>query len=175
VGSFGDNVRLEVERSLTPREQEIHRFLNLHADGDVKLLLRERFLFNKKLAEPFVTPALLERHRGIELCLRDEPVLDEQIAQPVAPIDDRRVRNASFVEVDVPEACAIGDAQTSALLAHRKKLQNVWKAGFLEAAANRHLCGSRNAGVRHRFSSIMRVEASGHCQTIFSRSRKYVS
>ena len=91
--------------------------------------------------------------------------LHEHVAEPVAPVHDRRVADAALVEVDVAEVVPVRDAQAAGLLAHGEQLQHVGEARLFETSANGH----------QRSSSMRRAAASGHSQTIFSPSRKNVS
>src|ERR1051325_10164018 len=64
------------------------------------------------LAEPLAVLPRLALHGGVELRLGDLGVLDENVAQAIAPVDDRRVADAALVEVDVAEVRAVGDGET---------------------------------------------------------------
>src|SRR4029079_10700959 len=98
----------------------------------------------------------------VELALRDRTALHEEVAEPVTPVDDRRVADAPLVEVDVAEVVAVRDGETAGLLPHREELQHVGEARLLETALDRH----------QRISSTRRPATSGHHPTIFSASRQ---
>ena len=128
---LGMNVGLEVERSLHPGEQEIHRLLDLAAHVLVQLLARQGALLHEQLADALVPMLHLRRDGGVELILRDDAVLHEHVAEPVAPVDDGRVRDAPLLEEDVAEVALMRDRQAARFLPHREELENVGKRGFL--------------------------------------------
>ena len=76
--------------------------------------------------------------RGVELRLRDEPPLHQDVAEPVAPVDDRGVADPPLVEVYVAEVVPVRDAQASGLLPHRQELEHVGEARLLEASLDGH-------------------------------------
>ena len=80
-------------------------------DVAMQLFTRDTFALDEDLAEPLVALRVLHGHALIELRLRDEPVLDENVAEAVAPVHDRRVADAALVEVDVAEALPMSDAR----------------------------------------------------------------
>src|SRR5258708_25871238 len=163
---IGRDIRLEVERALGPREEEIHRLLDLHLEELLELVARQRPKLDEDLSDLLVATTDLGVDRSVQLLLGDHPVFHEHVAEPVAAIDDRRIRDLSPVEEDVAEAAAVANAQASGLLAHGQELEHVGKACFLETAADRHLCRARH----HWSSSINRAPGSGHSMINFSGS-----
>ena len=105
----------------------------------VQLLAREDVLLDEDLAEPLpAAAAALRVHRHVQLELRDHAMLHEQVAQAVAPVHDRRVRDAAAIEVDVAEVVPVGDGETPRLLPHGEELEDVGERRFLETALDRH-------------------------------------
>src|SRR2546422_1719044 len=108
---------------------------------------------------PYTT--LFRSDRGVELLLRDLFMLDEDVAEAVAAVDDRCVGDAALVEIDVAEVRAVGDRQAARLLPQRQQLQHIGQRRFFERSLDGH----------QRRSSMTRSDAAGQSQTIFSRLR----
>ena len=73
--------------------------------------------------------ASLGDDRRFQLFVRQPAVLDEDIAQSIAPIDDRGEADASFLEEDGAEGMAVGDAEATGFLSHGEKLQDIYVEG----------------------------------------------
>src|SRR2546426_11109076 len=153
------DVDLEVEGSLRPGEQVVHRLLDLNAHVALQVGLRDDSHPDEALSQLLVARGGLPVDGRGELLLGDLAVLHEDIAQPVAPVDNRGVADAALVEVDVAEVRAVGDRETSRLLPEGEQLEYVGERGFLERAFDGH----------QRSSSMRRSATSGQSQTIFSR------
>src|SRR5207253_310239 len=89
-------------------------------------------------------------HGGVELRLRDLRVLDQDVAQAIAPVDDRRVADPALVEVDVAEVRAVGDRETPRLLPQREQLEHVGERRFLERSLDGH---QRNSSITRSATS----------------------
>src|SRR5690606_30041787 len=74
----------------------------------------------------------------LELTLREHTLAHEDVAEPVASIDDARVRDAAAVEVDLTEARAVRYRQAPGLESECEQLADIGQTGFLEAALDRH-------------------------------------
>ena len=135
---LGADVSFEVERPLGPCEQIVDRLLDLHAHVALELLLREDALADEDLAQLLVALLGLAVDRGVELFLADLLVLHEDVAEAVAAIDDRRVTDPAFVEIDVSEVRAVGDRETAGLLPEREQLEHVGERGLFERAFDGH-------------------------------------
>src|SRR5688572_12805654 len=131
----------------------------------MQLIALDELTLDQDFTEPRVALCGLVGDGLLELGLRDQPVLHEDVAETVAAIHDGRVADASLVEVDVAEALPMRDAQTAALLAHREQLEHIGEARLLETSLDRH----------QRSSSMTRPSRSGHSITIFSASRNDLS
>src|SRR5258708_325210 len=114
---IGRDIRLEVERALGPREEEIHRLLDLHLEELLELVARQRPKLDEELSDLLVATTDLGVDRSVQLLLGDHPVFHEHVAEPVAAIDDRRIRDLSPVEEAVAEAAAVANAPAACLLA----------------------------------------------------------
>src|SRR4029077_3322907 len=153
------DVRLEVERALRPREQVEDRLLDLHAHVALEVGLGEHVHRDQHLAELLAMLFGLPLDGGEELLLADPIVFHQDVAQPVAPVDDRSVADAPLLEIDVPEVGAIGDGETAGLLPQCQQLEHVRERRLFERALDGH----------QRNSSITRSDTSAHSHTIFSR------
>src|SRR5205085_8289017 len=89
-------IGLEVERALGPREEEVHRLLDLHAHLIIELITCHDTLAHENVAEPHLALPGLFFDRRVELCLRDLAALDERITETIAAIDDGREADAPF-------------------------------------------------------------------------------
>jgi hypothetical protein len=94
-------VGLEVEGALRPGEEEVDRLLDLDADVVLHLVARDGAAADQDLAQPLARRLRLVVDGGEEVPCVEQPVLDEQVAQPVAPVDDGGVADAPALEVDV--------------------------------------------------------------------------
>src|SRR5687768_569089 len=97
----------------------------------------------------------------LQLLGRDPAFSDQQVSQPVPPVDDRGKRDLTLVEVNRPEVVPIGQRKTSGSAAQVEQLDDVRKTGLLEASLDGH----------QRHSSTMRSPTSGQSHTTFSRLR----
>src|SRR6266571_2449830 len=153
--TLGADVHLEVEGALRPGEQVVDRLLDLHAHVALEVRLGEHAHPDQDLTQLLAVLLGLAVDRRLELALGDLAVLHHDVAQPVAPIHDRRVADPPLLEVDVAEVRAIGDGETSGLLPQREQLQHVGERRFLERALDGH----------QRNSSIIRSATSAQSHT----------
>ena len=118
-------------------------------------------MLDEDLAELVLAVALLPVHR-LAAAARGDPAASQQnVAEPVAPVDDRRVDDLALVEVDRAEVVPVGERQAAGPPPQGEQLDHVGEARLLEASLDRH----------QRQSSIRRSPRSGHSHTIFSRLR----
>ena len=155
VLALGTDPRLEVEGAAAPGEQVVDRLLDLHPDVFLQLRAGDVPQLDQDFPELPVPFAGLAVHRGPELGVRDPAAPDQQVAEPVPPVDDRGEDDPAVVEVGVPEVLAVRDRQAAGLPAERQQLDDVREAGLLQAALDGH----------QRHSSIRRSPMSGHSQT----------
>src|ERR1019366_4295400 len=154
------DVRLEIERSLCPREQEVDGLLDLQPDLLVQVVARDDAEPDEDFAESLVALLFLGLDRLLQLRGRDRAAFQEDVAEPVASIHDRGVTDAARVEIDGAEVVPVRHGQASGLLPHREELEHVGEARLLQAALDGH----------QRNSSITRAPISGQSHTIFSAS-----
>src|SRR5690606_25688860 len=69
-------------------------------------------------------------------------VANEELAEPVPPVEHRRVDHPAFLEVHVAEVGPVGDAQAAGLAPHAEELADVRQAHVLERALDRHQSSS---------------------------------
>ncbi len=158
----GTDVGLERERPLRPGEEEVDRLLDLVLDVLVQLLAGEEALRDEDLAQLSIRRLPLQRDGGVEFGAGDQPVLHQQVAEPVAPVDDRREGDPPAVKIDVAERVPVRDAQAAALLPHGQQLQHVGERGLAQRSTDGH----------QRNSSMTRPSMLGQSDTIFSASKK---
>ena len=161
---IGQHVGLERERALRPREQQVDRFLDLVLEVLVQLLALDVPRRHQQVAEAPLRLGACSAIADSSAARRDESVLDEDVAKPVATIDDGGVRDAPAFEVNRAELLPVRDRQAARLLPHGEQLQHVGEAGFTEAAANRHQRGSsttRPSSARPLGDDLFRIEEEG--------------
>ncbi len=122
---LGNYVGLEVEVPARPCEQEEHRLLDLHPDVVLEVFPGDGSYPYQDLPHALVPLAPLLLDRGVELLPRDLSILQEEVPNSIAAVDQRRKRDPSPVEIDVSQVAAIAHRQASGLLAQREELEHV--------------------------------------------------
>ena len=144
------HLALEVEGPLGPGEEIVDRFFDLDPHVALQVLLADHSHPDQDFAQLLVALLRLPVDGGVELVRPDLLVLHQNVAEPVAPVDDRGVADAPLVEVDVAEVGTIRDRETPGLLPQRQQLQHVGERSLLERAFDRHASGIPRSGGRRR-------------------------
>src|SRR5690606_8448013 len=100
--------------------------------------LRDEVERDEQLADAAVRLARLMFQHLLQLPLREHALAHQDVAQPLAPVDDARVRAAALVEVDLAEARTIGNGEPAGLQSQGEQLADVGETGLLETALDRH-------------------------------------
>src|SRR3989449_5940815 len=109
------HLALEVEGPLGPGEEIVDRFFDLDPHVAPQVLLADHSHPDQDFAQLLVALLRLPVDGGVELVRPDLLVLHQNVAEPVAPVDDRGVADAPLVEVDVAEVGTIRDRETPGL------------------------------------------------------------
>src|SRR5690606_1337028 len=70
-----------------------------------------------------------------------DSVLHEQVADTIAPVDERRMNDEAPVEIDLAEAAPVRDRQATGLPPQGEELKHVGETRLPQASANRHQRG----------------------------------
>ena len=97
----------------------------------LELIAAERAELEQDLAQLVLALALLAGDRLGERLGRDPSAAHQDIADPVAAVDDRRVDDEPLVEVDRAEVVPVGQRQAPRPPAEEEELDDVGETGLL--------------------------------------------